>query len=186
MSAEKIIEQINKDSEKEIKQIQKDAENQVKIILDTSKKKAEIEVEKIINNSNIEGGNLKKILISKASQDAKREIMNAREKIIEDCFTKAHSELSKLKGKEYNSIVKKLIKDGVKKLGKNCTISVSREEDKKIAKELDVSVNGTVESSGGVVIKSSDGKIILDHTFDGILNREKNKIRIKIGKLLFS
>ena len=114
------------------------------------------------------------------------EAKKTREKIIENCFTKAHSELSKLKGKEYNSIVKKLVKDGVKKLGKNCLILVSREEDKKIAKELGVTVDGTVESSGGVVIRSSDGKIILDHTFEGILDREKNKIRIEIGKLLFS
>jgi vacuolar-type H+-ATPase subunit E/Vma4 len=186
MSAEKIIEQIKKDSDKEIKQIQKDAEKQVKIILDTSKKKAEMEVIKIQNDSKIEAENLKKILISKASQDSKREIMNAREKIIDDCFTKAHSELSKLKGKEYNFIVKRLIEDGVKKLGKNCKIMVSREEDKKIAQEAGVTVDGTIESSGGVVIKSSDGKILLDHTFKGILYREKNRIRIEIGKLLFS
>jgi len=186
MSAEKIIEQIKKDSEKEIKKILKDAENQAKIILDTSKKEAEIEVEKILIDGKIESEKLKKILISKASQDSKKEIMNAREKIIEDCFTKAHSELSKLKDKKYISIVKKLIEDGVNKLGKRCTIMVSRDEDKLIAKELGVIVDGTVEASGGVVIKSPDGKIILDHTFDGILKREKNKIRIEIGKLLFS
>ena len=186
MSAEKIIEQIKKDSEKEIKQIIKDAEKQVKIILENSKREAEMEVEKILKESKNESENLKKILISKASQDAKREIMNAREKIIEDCFTKAHSELSKLKGEHYNSIVKKLIDDGINKLGKKCKVMVSRDEDKKIAKELGIAVDGTIESSGGVVIKSLDGKIILDHTFDGILSREKNKIRIEIGKLLFS
>jgi len=31
-----------------------------------------------------------------------------------------------------------------------------------------------------------DGKITLNHTFDGILKREKDKIRIKVGKMLFS
>ncbi len=186
MSAEKIIQQIKKDSEIEIKQILKDAENQVKIILENSKKATETEVKKIENDSIKKSENLKKILISKASQDAKKEIMNAREKIIEDCFTKAHSELSKLKGNDYINIVKKLIEDGCNKLGKNCTVLVSREEDKKIAEELGISVAGTVESSGGVVLKSLDGKIILNHTFDSILKREKNKIRIEIGRLLFS
>ena len=186
MSAEKIIEQIKKDSEKEIRRIHNDAKKQAKIILETSKKEAEIEAEKILNEGKIKSENLKKILISKANQDAKRNIMNAREKIIEDCFTKAHSELSKLKGKKYNSIVKKLIEDGINKIGKNCAVLVSREEDRKIANELGVIVYGTVESSGGVVIKSSNGKIILDHTFEGIMKREKNKMRNEIGKLLFS
>ena len=186
MSAERIIQQIKKDAEKEIKDILNDAEKQAKSILDNSKRAAGTEIKKIEDESIKKSDNLKKILISKASQDAKRDIMNAREKIIDDCFTKAHSELSKLKGKDYTSIVKNLIADGRNKLGKNSTILVSREEDKKIAQKLGISISGTIESSGGVVLKSSDGKIMLDHTFDGILKREKNKIRIEIGKLLFS
>ena len=186
MSAEKIIDQIKKDTEKEIKGILRDAENQVKSIHENAKREAEVDVKRIENESVKKSENLKKIMISKASQDAKREIMNAREKKIEDCFTKAHSELSKVKGNNYTKIVKKLIEDGCKKLGKNCTVLISRNEDKKIAMDLGIKVDGKVESSGGVILKSSDGKITLDHTFEGILNREKDKIRIEIGKLLFS
>jgi len=186
MSAERIIAQIKKDSEKQIKEILKDAESQAKDIIENAKKEAVSEVKRIEDESIVESDNNKKIMISKASQDAKRDIMNAREKIIEDCFTKAHSELSKLKGNAYNNIVKKLVKDGCDKLGKNCSVMVSREEDKQITKDLGLKVEGKVESSGGVLLISSDGKITLDHTFDGILKREKDKIRIEIGKLLFS
>ena len=186
MSAEKIIEQIKKDSEIKVREILKDAEMQAKIILENAKKEVEGELRSIENESIKESENNKKIMISKASQDAKREIMNAREKIIEDCFTKAHSELSKLKGNAYIKIIKKLVTDGCNKLGKNCSILVSRDEDKKIAKDLGINVDGRVESSGGVILRSSDGKISLDHTFEGILNREKDRIRIEIGKLLFS
>jgi vacuolar-type H+-ATPase subunit E/Vma4 len=186
MSAEKIIDQIKKDSEKQKKEILKDAELHAKDILENAKKEAELEVKRIENESIVETENNKKIMISKANQDAKREIMNAREKIIEDCFTKAHSELSKLKGNTYYKIVKKLVKDGCEKLGKNCSVMISREEDKKIAKELCLKVEGKVESSGGFLLRSSDRKITLDHTFEGILKREKDTIRIEIGKLLFS
>ncbi|MCK4902307.1 MAG: V-type ATP synthase subunit E, partial [Thermoplasmatales archaeon] len=112
--------------------------------------------------------------------------MNAREKIIEECFTKAHHELSVLKGKEYEKIVKKLIEDGRKKLGEKSLLLVSREAGKKIAEHLGVQIDGYVEASGGVVLKSQDGRVILDHTFDGILKREKDKMRRKVGKLLFS
>jgi len=51
---------------------------------------------------------------------------------------------------------------------------------------LHLEVIGTIEASGGILLKSGNGRITLDHTFDGILKRERNQIRIKVGKLLFS
>jgi len=186
MTAEKIIEQIKKDSEKEINQILKEAKGQATSIIKDAKKEAEQESDKILSDGEQQGENIKRILISKANQDAKREIMNAREKIIEECFTKAHHELSILKGKEYEKIVKKLIEDGRKKLGEKSLLLVSREAGKKIAEHLGIQIDGYVEASGGVVLKSQDGRVILDHTFDGILKREKDKMRRKVGKLLFS
>ena len=116
----------------------------------------------------------------------KREIMNAREEVIELCFSKAHHELSVLKGKNYEKIVKNLIMDGLKKLGGKGSIITSRAADKTIAKELGLSVVGRVEKTGGVIIKSTNGKVTLDYTFDGILEREKGKIRRKVGKILFT
>jgi len=78
------------------------------------------------------------------------------------------------------------MQDGRKKIGRDCTVITSRETDKKIAKNLGIKVTGSVECSGGIILTSSDGRITLDHTFDGILKREKDKIRIKVGRLLFS
>ena len=112
--------------------------------------------------------------------------MNASETMIKECFTKAHHELSILKDKPYENLVKKLIIDGQKKLGDKCVVYVSRDADKKIAKDLGIDIAGNIESAGGVILKSSDGLVTLDHTFDGILKREKDKLRIKVGKLLFS
>jgi len=185
MTAEKIIDQINKDTEIEIKKIKKDAEDQAKIIISNTKKEAEEDIKKILSDGKIKSENIKKIHISKANQDIKREIMNAREQIIEQCFSKAHHELSILKGKNYEKIVNNLIKDGMKKLGGKCSIIISRAADKIIAGKLGLSVVGRIEKTGGVIIKSADGKVTLDYTFDGILEREKGKIRRKVGKILF-
>ena len=186
MTAEKIIEQIKKDSEKEINQILKEAEEQASRIISDIKKEAEQESDKILSEGKKQSENIMKILVSKANQDIRRDIMNAREKIIDDSFTKAHHELSILKGERYEKLVKKLIEDGQKKLGEDCKIFVTRGIGKKIAEKLGLKIAGNVESSGGVVLKSADGKVTLDHTFDGILKREKDKIRIKVGKNLFS
>ena len=186
MTAEKIIDQIKKDSEKEINQILKEANQTANGIINEAKEEAQQEFKKILSDGEKQAENIKRILISKANQDAKRELMNAREKIIEECFTKAHHELSILKGKKYEQIVKKLIDNGRKKLGDAGSLFVTREAGKKIAMDLGIKIDGYVESSGGVVLKSKDGRVILDHTFDGILKREKDKMRPMVGQILFA
>jgi vacuolar-type H+-ATPase subunit E/Vma4 len=186
MTAEKILEQIKKDSEKEINQILKEAEKQTASIIDIARKEAEVESEKILSRGKNQSENIKKILVSKASQDAKREAMKAREKIIEECFTKAYQKLSELSEKEYKKIVTNLTEKGLKKLSGACLAIVSKDEDKEIAKNLGLKVAGDVDASGGIILKSGDGQITLDNTFDGILERKKDRIRIKVGKLLFS
>ncbi|MDH7517626.1 MAG: V-type ATP synthase subunit E [Candidatus Thermoplasmatota archaeon] len=186
MSAEKIIQQIIKDSEKEIKQIQTEAKKQATTIINTAKKEAQLEAEKIISDGKKQIENTKKIMISKAHQETKRDIMNTKEKIIEDCFTKAQQKLLALKEDEYNRIVHRLISEGCKKIGGQCNVIISKDADKKIAENMGLKVIGNIESTGGVILKSNDGKITLDNTFDGILKREKDKIRVKVGKLLFS
>ena len=186
MSAEKIINQIKKDSQKEINQILKDAEKEAKHIITTAKDEAKKQVDRILADGTAKSENITKIHISKANQDMKREIMNAREKIIDECFVKAHHKLSTLSEQKYKNIVRKLMIDGQKKLSGECTVKTSRPIDKQIAKDLGLQISGSVESSGGIILMSNDGRILLDHTLDGILKREKQKIRIKVGKLLFS
>lgn len=186
MSAEEIINQIKKDSQTEIKQIQRETEKQIETIVNNAKQEAEVEAEKILADGKKQSENVKKILVSKASQDVKQDLLKAKEKIIEECFVKAHHELSVLTETKYKKIVTSLMKDGKQKLGGNCTVLVCRDVDKKIAKELGLQISGTIETCGGIMLKSTDGRVTLDHTFDGILHREKDKLRIKVGKLLFS
>ncbi|MFW6173187.1 MAG: V-type ATP synthase subunit E [Elusimicrobiota bacterium] len=186
MTAEKIIERIKKDSEKEIKNIKKEAEKKANEIIENAKQQAKDETKKILAEGKKQTENLKKILVSQANQDAKRKIMRVREELIEKCFTKIYPKLSTLNQKEYERMVRKLVEDGCKKLGSKCKLLVSRDIDKEIAEDLGIPVEGNVESLGGIILKSSDGKVTIDLTFNGILKRNKDEIRIKVAKLLFS
>lgn len=185
MSAEKIIEQIKKDSQKEIEQILTEAEKQATKIVNNSIDKAKKESKEILSNGEKQSEGIKKILVSKANQDAKRKSIKARETVIEKCFEKAQRKLAELGDKEYEKLVTRLISEGSKKLGGNCTVQTSRDIDKKVAKKLGMKVTGKIEATGGIILISSNGKITLDNTFEGILRREKDRIRIKVGKLLF-
>ena len=136
MTAEKIIERIKKDSEKEIKQIVKEAEIQASSIINDAKKEAEQDSKKILSDGKQQADNIKKIIASKAKQDIKKEIINARENIIEECFTKAHHELSTLDETEYKKVVTKLMEDGCNKLEGKCNVLVSRDIDREIAEGM--------------------------------------------------
>jgi V/A-type H+-transporting ATPase subunit E len=185
MSAEKIIQQINKDSESEIKKIVKDAELQAKFIIENARKEAKIEAETITLEGEKQYENIKKIQISKAKQEIKHEIMNEKEKLIEKSFVQVYSELSKIDEDDYKKIITKLMKDSITKIGKDCKILASREIDKVIAKNLGLEVSGKVDAIGGFVVVSNDKRIKINNTFEGIINRKKDKIRAKVGNILF-
>ena len=186
MSAEKIIEQIKKDADKEIKQIRKDADKEIKDIKETAKNKAKNEAKKIKEQGKREAENEKKIMISQANQESNKKIINASEEMIEKYYKKKKNKLSKLNKNEYQNISEKLMKNGMEKISGEKKVFVARAEDKEIAKKLGIMVAGENDSSGGIILSSKDGKIRIDNTFDGIINREKQVIRNKVGKVLFS
>jgi vacuolar-type H+-ATPase subunit E/Vma4 len=186
MPAEKIIQQINKDAEFEIKKIIKDAKQQAKHIIENAKKEAEAESVNIRRDGEKQSENNKKIQIAKAKQEIKHEIMNTKEKIIEESFVQAYSQISKINEEHYKKIVTKLMENSRIKIGEDCKILVSRDIDKTIAKNLRLDVIGRVDALGGFVATSCDERIKLNNTFEGIIDRNKDKLRVKVGKILFS
>jgi len=186
MSAEKIIQLINKDAESEVKIILKNAQQQAHSIIENAKKEAKKQAENIILNGEKHSENIKKILIAKAKQEIKHEIINAKEIIIKESFLQAYSQIPKIKEENYKNIVTKLMKDSIKKIGEDCRIFISRDQDKIIANNLNLKVAGTVDTVGGFVAVSSDERIKINNTFEAIINRKKDKIRAKVGKIFFS
>jgi len=185
MSEEKIIQQINKDAEFEVNKIVKDAKQQAKHIIENARKEAKIEVKTITLDGEIQSKNIEKILIAKAKQEIKHEIMNIKEKIIEESYVQVYSKLSKINEEKYKKIITKLMEDIKIKIGVDCKIFISRELDKTIAKNLGLEVAGTIDAVGGFVAVTNDKRIKINNTFEGIINRKKDKIRAKIGSILF-
>lgn len=185
MSAEKIIERIKSDTEQQITQLRADAEKQSQNIIKNAKAEAQKEAEDIMRHGQLESENTKKILISKASQEIRRDMMNAREELIAQCFQEALQQLKALPENQYRKFITSLIQQGKKRLGENCTVQISRPLDKDIAQQQNLLIQGTLQSIGGVMMQSADGKITIDYTFERLLSRKKDEIRIQVGKLLF-
>jgi len=185
MSAEAIIKKIQTDAEIEIKQIQKKTKERIdEILKEYGKKTKELEQE-ITEKGKKEIENMQKIKISQANQELKRQIMNVKEELIETCFEKAMDELKQLDDKKYHVFIQSLIDEGKKQIKGVFTIKTSRPIDKKIAEEKNISLSGTVQASGGIILISENGNLMIDNTFEGILKRRKQEIRVKVGKILF-
>lgn len=186
MSVENIINQIKIDSDNEIKQILNEAKKKAELVMENEQKNAIIQSEQIISDGEKKSDSLKQIIISKENQKAKKNITKAKEEIIEKCFIDAINKIKKFPDNEYNKLIISYIEKGIKKIGKDCNVKISRENDKKITNKYKLKVIGKTNSIGGIILISNDGKITLDYTIESIIKREKDRIRIKIGKILFN
>lgn len=186
MSAETIVNKIKSDAEQKVKEIRKEAQTEAETIKNEAMKHAKKLAEEILEKGNQQVDNKKKILISQAHQKAKRNEMNAKEEIIETCFTKAIDGLTQLDEHSYKNLVEQLISQGKKQIPESCTVKISNDFDKHIAEKMGITVSGETGATGGVILQSEHGTITIDNTFEGILKREKQRIRVKVGQLLFS
>jgi V/A-type H+-transporting ATPase subunit E len=186
MSLEKIIQKIKKDADSEAGAIIREAEQKAGDILAQGQQETQGIIEKMEreHEKNIEG--LKKKMLSAARREVRHMTMRAKEEVILDCFAQAEKYLGDLKGQEYAKLVKTLMLKA-KPLVKKGVVIPSRDVDKKIARELGFRVEShTVSSLGGVLIQDADGSMEIDNTFEGLLTRKHNEIRIKIAKMLFT
>jgi len=112
------------------------------------------------------------------------EITNAKEEIIQKCMEEIRKKLQEMGGKKYRKIVEELIKRAKREM-KDFYIVATREEDKKIAEKMGVEVKTMKKGIGGIIAKSKDGSKEMDLTFDSMLERKEEEIRIAIAKKLF-
>ena len=145
----------------------------------------------------------KKTMVT-AQIKAKRKLLEKKEELVSQAFDEAEKELEKLKGSDaYMDIILKLIEEGAASINSDIIIEYS-EKDKDIftpeaissiksrmAKSLTVGTDIQMQFrcvgniiSAGVLIRSADGRVIIDNSFSGRLNRLKEELRGKVSEML--
>ena len=185
MSSNNLIKRIQEESAQEIKQIQQQAKKEAQKIIKEAQAAAKLKADHLLQQGKQQSDNVEKILISKAHQDVNRKLMNAKETIIESCFQQAHTQLAELPPSKYRHIATILLEQGTQRIQNPGSVIISRNEDKDIVKKHGLTVVGTQQAIGGMIIQSKDGKLTIDNTFEGILQRKKHQIRTEVGKILF-
>jgi vacuolar-type H+-ATPase subunit E/Vma4 len=193
-----IAKEVLEDVEKEAESIILEAGSQAEKILEEAEKDAGGRYKSIVKEGEekIEAERKEKTILFEI--EAKNSLLQAQEKVIDEVFEKASSRLREYAStKKYQDCLSKLIIDACKKmnadklviqLNQNDFSTMTEERLEKLSKELGVKLvksDKPINVIGGVIVKSSDGKIVVNNTFENRLNMLRSNLRVKIANILF-
>ena len=187
MSLENIMKKIEAETTAEVNNILKDAQKRAKEITAKFKKKIVKELAETQSQGKKRITIMRNIHLSEARRNARRITLSAKEELIKKCFNQAKERLRTMTGDEYRTVMVRLIKESQDLVGDNGVATLTRDEDKSILSSFPkITVKPELASGlGGLIMESVDGKVIVDNTFDAILERKKDDIRTEVAKILF-
>jgi vacuolar-type H+-ATPase subunit E/Vma4 len=138
-----------------------------------------------------------------AESKAKWLILEKKQTLIDSVLNQVKDELrTRIKRDEYNYILENFILEGGISIDESDLEVILSERDstlpldfnklaEKIGKKTGKNTKITkstknIDAIGGAIIQTTDGKIVLNNTFDAILNNFKSDIRFKIAQILFT
>ncbi len=157
---------ITGEGRKEAETIMVNAREQAKAIKAEEKRKAEELVE-----------NERRERISAAKLKAKKIVNEARNKLVDSALGEIWEEFREFpKQKEYAGFMKKIIMEAENELGKG-TVMVSAEDLALAKKHSKNAVKSGEPITGGAIIATKDGKIIIDNSLEAIFGNNKEEIK---------
>lgn len=144
----------------------------------------------------------KKKISSSAEMEARRLLLEKKEELVSRLFADVEHRLEQMRGSDnYIDLIAKSIENGFETIGNELVIEYAEKDREifsddfiskvksKISKSLGVKVNLEFQSSNsitsaGVVIKSKDGRIVIDDTFSNLIKRLKEELRGKVSEIL--
>ncbi len=174
------------------------AESQAERILEEAEREAEKRYESILNENKKKLSAKEQQMIIHFELEAKNRLLRAKEEIIEEVYTDALNRLRKYTlTEDYINCLCRLIAEASRQIPSNEVIIQLNERDDRILTEKHllnlsrkigvklVKSKKRIDCIGGVIALSSDGKIIVDNTFENRLRMFKNALRLKVAEILF-
>ena len=187
---------------KVLDEARKAAEAMVAERTNEAKEKAHKDTRDLIDSAKETAERIRMIALDKANKEAKITALSEKEKLISRTLDLVKTKLEEFTNtREYQSYLERLISDGVKALngGKVAVLLNKRDSGlridlrktaKKIASEVGKPTTikllpERIPNIGGAVIKSADGRIVVDNTVEGVIMRESGRLRLMMAHELF-
>jgi len=205
-SANKILDRILNDAREERKTIIKEAKRSAEMLLEKQRKLALHSAEKEVYSLLKRAENEAAVIKGKVTTDIKRRagwvVLSEKERLVTSVLNEVKNRLVNLqKSEEYPPVLEKLIVDaGIVLGGGTLEVMLNKNDsslplklnklEKKIADGTGVKTRLKISKQQikavGVIVKTNDGKIFVDNTFEAILSRRERELRLKIARILFS
>jgi len=205
LSAEKgaqlIADDILKEAMEKAAGIIETAKKEARTLLDAARFGAKEEEERETKEAHTRGKHVYDGVLAEGRMRAKREVLQKREDIINEVFREVEKKLqAHASSEEYEKNIIRIATGACKKLGQDDVVIRANRRDLKllegskdqIARELgegiktaSVSLGEPIQTIGGVKVRTADGRIEIDETFEGRMRREFEGIRVKVAKVLF-
>ncbi len=201
---EKILESIFLDSHAKTTEIVNKAEEEAEKIISEGKMNAQKKKEEIMESAKREAEIKYQQIMSDAKLNSRRKILTAREEIMEETFQRAEEKLSKMasaRSEEYTSSLLKLIKEASLEIGggsleiflkdgdfesiNKSLKSIEKEVSEETGNETVLKFGDTINTIGGVILKTENGNIEVNNTIEARMERFKGFLRLEVARILF-
>jgi V/A-type H+-transporting ATPase subunit E len=144
----------------------------------------------------------KRKILASAEMESRRMLLEKKEELVSNIFAEAETKLEEMRGsKLYIDAVTKSIENAVDNIGDNLIVEFGEKDKSVFKKDLISSIESSVSKavgknvklefkpsgeniSAGVIIKSKDGRMIIDNTFSNLIKRLEEDIRGKVSEIL--
>ncbi|KKN48094.1 hypothetical protein LCGC14_0656260 [marine sediment metagenome] len=206
-SADTLIEALLSEARETAEKIIQDAERTVQNTLEEQRNKGrEFARERVISiEKKAQNDSMIIKLRDKTSAETKAKwlILEKKHALIEAVLNQVKIELyMRVKKDKYIHVLEDLIVEGGIILGATDLEVILNEKDSTLPMDLDkladkigektgtktnITKSGKiVDTIGGAIIQTTDGKIVMNNTFEGTLNNSESEIRLKIAQILFT
>jgi V/A-type H+-transporting ATPase subunit E len=192
--ATEILEDVKKEAEKIIR----DAEKEAQLILEKAKEEAEKTSTELLAEAQSKGEIEKRKTKSSTEVEIRNRFLQVKEELVNSAFNKTLARLNQfVKTENYHDHLLKLIQEAVEKTDSSTLVIYVNSKDREwlshgnldeLSKKLKVKLTLADEAEtciGGCVLKTPDGKMSYDNTFESQLQELKLVLRIRVAELLF-
>lgn len=176
MGLEVVVEEIREIGQKEATAIRNEANEEARRILAAAeeratsiKQEAEAEVDRQVQQMEAQEVSAAKLLV-------RREVLNAQKELLEEVFNATDGSISSLPATFHEKVIRELLKKVAKEIKDGVVFCNSRDQQavESALSELKTlsgySYGGAVEIFGGVVVKSADGQLTVDLSYQTFLD----------------
>jgi V/A-type H+/Na+-transporting ATPase subunit E len=173
-------------------EIQEGREQSLKLIQASKKETAEA-VSKILETSTKQAEALRRQIIGAAELEARNSQLKVLEEAVEEVFSMAVTQITKLDDKRHEAALKQLLTEAIEVIGPNAMVSTNSKDAKEvfgIAKGIKgekarlTPGDKRLETIGGIVLTTPDKSIRFDNTFEARLERLRPNLRKEVAAVL--